>query len=118
MKPRKPSITAILKLRCPYCGVTPLQKTWFEFQEGCTDCGFKFEREVGYYNGGSGMILFPLVSVSMLCLAAILKWQLPQMTTFTILGICSATTLALSVLLFPYAMALWMYIDHRFNPIH
>ena len=50
--PKPPAETLIgraLKLRCPRCGQGKLFNGWFTMPERCSHCGFKFERDPGYF---------------------------------------------------------------------
>jgi uncharacterized protein (DUF983 family) len=40
-----------LGLRCPRCGQSPLFTGWFTMRDGCAACGFRYEREPGYFIG-------------------------------------------------------------------
>src|SRR2546427_10553869 len=51
----RPGIRGILarglRLRCPRCGCCPLYSGYFRMQERCAACGFRYEREQGYFVG-------------------------------------------------------------------
>ncbi len=117
--PQRPHFGAVLRLRCPRCGITPLRKegSWFEFDDGCARCGYRYEREPGYFWGAPWMINYPLVAVITLILGA---WYLRSDLHFHSLilaTIISTLAIALSLFLYPYARALWMYGDHFFHPL-
>ena len=41
-----------LRLRCPNCGKGALLRHWFQLQDNCSVCGFRYERgEEGYQVG-------------------------------------------------------------------
>src|SRR5688572_21566626 len=39
-------------LRCPRCGGGKLFRNWFKLKARCPTCGYKFEREAGFWLGG------------------------------------------------------------------
>ncbi len=40
-----------LAKRCPLCGGTKLFTRWFRMEERCPRCGYRFEREEGFFLG-------------------------------------------------------------------
>src|SRR5262245_44230081 len=34
-----------LRLRCPYCGIGRVMRSWFSLRDACEHCGLRFERE-------------------------------------------------------------------------
>ena len=41
-----------LRLRCPRCGGGKLFQSWFKLKARCPTCGYKIEREEGFWLGG------------------------------------------------------------------
>ncbi len=119
MLPR-PKLRAVLMLRCPYCLKQPLLKqgSWFEFEEGCPDCGYRFEREEGYFVGAPWMISYPLLGIPGLILAIRFYPYFSQhygMTAFGAVLALGACVLGLG--LYPFARAIWLVGDHMINPL-
>lgn len=117
--PKKPSLKLSLKLRCLYCGETPLlaEHSWFRFRKGCITCDYIYEREVGYYAGASQLISFPVASLFAFVLAAVLMFSFPTLNIMHVVGICGIIVVVSGALCTPISMALWMWFDHKFSPL-
>jgi len=122
MKPKKdgtqkPHWKWFLRMRCPYCGKTPLMASWFRFKQGCRPCDFRYEREIGYFMGASWMVTFPLVSLIAFIMAALLLIYFPDVNGLLVAAICSVTMIAVGILVTPFAMGLWLYLEHGLHPL-
>ena len=117
--PQNPCFSLAMKLSCPYCGQEPLlkDKSRFHFREGCLQCDYIFEREVGYYSGASQLINFPLVAVLAFVLAAGLMLLFPQLDLTYVILCAGSVMIAFGVFFMPYSMAVWMVFDHKFSPL-
>lgn len=115
----KPSLLNALRLRCLYCGKTPLSKagTWFAFDTGCKECDYLFEREAGYFVGATWMVNFPIISFFGLCVAGPLVLFGTQLGALAIAAIASAAVLIFALLSFNRCNALWIYLDHLIHPL-
>lgn len=117
---QKPKFGAALLLRCPRCGITPLRKqgSWFEFEEGCTRCGYRYEREPGYFWGAPWMINYPLVAVMTIVLTIFYLRSDMHLNSLVLASIVSGVAIGMSLFLYPFARSLWMYGDHLFHPLN
>jgi hypothetical protein len=114
-----PRLMLALRLLCPYCGVTHLRPpgAWFRFREGCELCNYRFEREPGYFSGAFQLVLFTIVALSALLLTGLgLKFAPQWPDTLLVIGVGVFILLEL-ILLVPWAMAVWMWLDHRIHPL-
>ncbi|MFW7378590.1 MAG: hypothetical protein ACOH5I_07285 [Oligoflexus sp.] len=115
----RPKLAPVFMLRCPYCAKEPLRQkgSWFEFAEGCCRCRYRYERELGYYTGASWMINFPITaSLAFLLVVALVAADLALKSTH-IAMIVTIFIFAVGILIFPYAQALWLYLEHRIRPL-
>lgn len=114
----KPSLLFAIRLRCPYCGKTPLRQlgSWFQFRLACPQCRYQFEREEGYFGGAThlGLSFMSLVSCGG---AALVLWRFPETDALAISLILAVVILGFGVWSFPYNRAIWIYIDHRLHPL-
>lgn len=120
MPKNRPSVLAVLSLKCLYCRQTTLQKpgSWFYFRQGCSECDYRFERESGYFTGASWMIGYPLLAGQGLGLCALFKlWIFPGWHINAVIALVSVISLFLTALLHPFSMAIWMYLDHHLHPL-
>ncbi len=115
----KPSFLKTLRLKCPYCGTTPLTAVGnpLAFRDGCLTCNYKYEREVGYFSGASWMITYTVAALSAMFVGAIMVWKFSDRGDFIVAGVPGLFGLAMSILFIPYGRALWMYGDHLFHPL-
>lgn len=116
---QKPKLSNALKLRCLYCGTQRLLPPgrWFVLEKGCVDCAYDYEREVGYFSGAFQMILFTIISLTAILVALGLKFFAPNLGAIGIVIVCSVVIVAQAILLLPWAMALWMWMDHNLHPL-
>lgn len=117
--PTKPSLLKALKLKCPYCGNTPLLKTgkFLDFGIGCATCNYKYEREIGYFSGASWMITYTVAALSAMIAGAIMVWKFSDQGDMVVAGVPAAFGGIAAVLFIPFGRAIWMYIDHTFHPL-
>jgi uncharacterized protein (DUF983 family) len=104
----------VVRLRCPICGVGPLFHGWFAMHERCGNCGFRFERESGYFLGSIYLNYAVMVALALalhFLLAEQLEWSLgPELAVLT--PVVAAAALAL----FRWSRALWLAFDVAFDP--
>ena len=116
----RPKLRAIVLLRCPHCLQQPLRKpgSWFEFNEGCPTCGYRYEREEGYFVGAPWMISYPILGIPGLIAAIRLYPYFSQHYVMTIFGaILALGASVLGLAFYPFARAIWLVADHLFNPL-
>ncbi|GAC1433357.1 MAG: hypothetical protein PVS3B3_29370 [Ktedonobacteraceae bacterium] len=107
-----------LRLRCPVCGKGRLFKRFFTMYEKCPICGFTFEREEGYFTGAMGI---NLVISELLVAAAIIPFATiaglnPSIPFYPILFAGLPLPVVLPLIFFRHSRALWMSVDHWWNP--
>lgn len=117
---QKPFLRAVFLLRCPRCARYPLRRprTWFQFNVGCQNCGYRYERESGYFWGAAWMINYPLVGIiAMISVAFMLQTNL-KIRGLRLAAVVSLIVAVAALLLYPFARALWMYLDQRIHPLN
>ena len=116
----KPKLFSILSLTCPYCLETSLRKKsqWFEFEEGCKTCGYRFEREPGYFFAAPWVINYPLSAIVCFALSFCLFSYAPALSVLAKSALIALGGTATALFLFPYSRAIWMVADHIFNPLN
>ena len=112
-----------IQLRCPECGISPVfkpikeiknLKEWYEPVQGCSICGYAFERESGYFLISIWAINYGVVGSIGLALAFMIDsyfhpplWKL----------ICFLLILpVLNFLFMRHAKSLFLAMDHFFDP--
>lgn len=116
---QKPSLWAALRLKCPYCREESLNKpgNWFMFKQGCPRCGYRYEREVGYYTGASWMVNFPVTGTLGFLVATFLILQ-TDLKAMPVAIITSVSVLVFCVMFFPISQGIWMVIEQSFRPLN
>lgn len=110
---RSPGVLAMLRrglrLRCPRCGDGALYQSAFTMAERCSECGFKFEREQGYFVGAiyvNYAVTIALALGGAWLLDAFIGLTLTQQLTLAI-GVAALVPLAF----FRHARSLWLALD-------
>ena len=107
-----------LLLRCPYCGKGKLFRRGFSMYEKCPVCGWRFERESGYWTGAIALNLAVtelLIAIVIVPLAAWLAITQQPITLLIIIGL--PLPFILPFLFFRHAKSLWMNFDFRVHPV-
>ncbi|HLI09811.1 MAG TPA: DUF983 domain-containing protein [Ktedonobacteraceae bacterium] len=107
-----------LRLRCPYCGKGKLFRRFYTMYDQCPVCGWRYEREEGYWTGAIALnlvvteLLIALVTVPLviwLAVSGLSIWPL------VIIGIPMCVILPL--LFFRHAKSFWMSLDFMIHPV-
>ncbi len=103
----------IARLRCPRCGEGALFRTFFERADKCGKCKWVYEREQGFWVGGSEVHMFASYGVSVVLFMPllILLGSAPMVQLGVIVGhvLCS-------VFLFRYSRAIFIGFDYFLDP--
>ncbi len=101
------------RLRCPRCGQTKLFRGLFRMEPTCTECGFKYEREPGYFLGSAYVnygLTALIVTFSYIVLRLILRIE-----NHILIGPLAAFCVLFPLFSFRYARAFWMAMDCHFD---
>jgi len=105
-----------LRKRCPSCGRGKVFSSFFRLNPRCSVCGFRFEREPGYWTGAIAVnIAFAEVWVAVLILGTVVATA-PDIPWTTVWVVGLATNAILPFLLLPYSRTLWMGLHLYFDP--
>jgi uncharacterized protein (DUF983 family) len=116
---RSPTLMNAVMLRCLYCGQTSLLRkgSLLEFADGCAECNYKYEREVGYFSGASWMMTYTFSALIAMLAGAYMVWKHSDAGDLIVASI-PALLGAISALLFiPWGRAFWMWFDHLLHPL-
>src|SRR5947209_18604961 len=107
-----------LLLRCPYCGKGKLFRRGFKMYEKCPVCGWRYEREEGYWTGAVAVNLVVtellIVIVAVPLAVALALAQMP-VTVLMIVGL--PLPFVLPLLFFRHAKSFWMSFDLMLHPV-
>jgi uncharacterized protein (DUF983 family) len=111
-------ITRGLSNRCPNCGGRTLFKagTFFETNKECPQCGFKIERDEGFFLG-SMSLNFGVTLVGFLTPVMLLAYENVIGTTFAIV-LAGAGSLLFPALFYRSSRSWWLMNYYFFLPQH
>ena len=111
-------------LKCPECGIAPMFRPlrgvrslydWFTPLDGCPRCGYAYDREIGYFLVATWVINYTVVAglavLVSFTIDALWRWPLWKHAVFVFLPMP-----LLSFLIARHAKAVWIAMDHYFDP--
>jgi len=106
--------------RCPICGTGRLFTRWFRMKERCPGCGYRFEREEGFFLGAyvvnlafaQGMVIVLAVVPLILRLA---NDPDASILPFVVGGIVGAVVAPM--VFYPWSKTVWTAIDLMLRPL-
>lgn len=104
-------------LRCPNCGRGKLFRRGFTMYEKCSVCGWRFEREEGYWTGAVAVNLVVtelLIAFIVVPLAIVFASANVSLALLLIVGL--PLPIVLPFLFYRHAKSLWMSIDFIVHP--
>jgi uncharacterized protein (DUF983 family) len=103
-----------IRLKCPRCGAGSLYAKPFHMRTHCANCDLKFEREQGYFVGAIYINYTATIAIAVPGF-----FILDVFTDITInqqLAIWVPFAVIFPLLFFHHSRALWLVLDHLFNP--
>lgn len=97
-----------LRLRCPVCGQGAMFRG-LKQRDACPHCGFRFEREPGYFTNAL-IVNYTITCLPILLVIAPLAY-FSHFTVWTLLGVGLLIAILLPILAFPFSKALWLAVD-------
>jgi uncharacterized protein (DUF983 family) len=113
------AVRAILRQRCPRCREgdifrLPLWRGPLTIHERCPVCGFKYEREPGYFLGAMyfsyGLSIPPGLAI------VLLIWRFTSWPFDTVLLAAFVAYVPLVPAVSRWARVLWLHLDQHFDP--
>lgn len=103
-----------LRLRCPYCGKGKLFSHGYTMNDHCSNCGWIFEREEGYWTGA---IAVNLVVSEMIGAIIAVPLAIAQASPLLVMGIGIPLLIALPFLFYRHSKSFWMALDFMIHPV-
>ncbi len=107
-----------IRLRCPNCGRGKLFRRFYTMYERCPACGWRFEREEGYWTGAMAvnLVISELIIASFaIPLAVVLATSKQSMVLPIVIGV--AVSVLLPFLFYRHSKSLWMCLDFMLHPV-
>ncbi|MEA2685090.1 MAG: hypothetical protein QOE93_285 [Actinomycetota bacterium] len=108
-----------LTKRCSVCGSGHLFDGWFRMKERCPRCGYKFEREEGFFLGAYTINLAIAEGLLMLLAIVPLIYLLstnPDMSVWPIVWIGLVLAILAPLFFYPFSRTIWSAIDLALRP--
>jgi uncharacterized protein (DUF983 family) len=106
-----------LFLRCPYCGKGKLFRRGYTMYEKCSVCGWRFERESGYWTGAIALNLAVTELLIAIVVVPLAAWLAITQQPITLLILGLPLPFILPFLFFRHAKSFWMSFDFRVHPV-
>lgn len=115
-----------LLLRCPACGTKPLYVRWFRVRrlsdwfsplDGCSRCGYPYEREPGYFLMAIWAVNYTFSAIVGLVLYGSMEYFF-DLPIWTLMVAVLAPVLIFSVGFARHSKAIWLATDLFFDPHH
>jgi uncharacterized protein (DUF983 family) len=106
-------ITGVFSNHCPNCGQGSVYKTLITMNETCPECGYKFEKESGYFLG-SLSITYTISFLIILPMFLILLFS--NQPLWLIIGAPTLTAILLNPLIRRMARLIWIWVDYSVTP--
>ena len=105
-----------LLARCPHCGEKRIWKSFGETVANCPTCGYRYEREEGYWVGamvvsiGAVMITFMTVFVG----GMIVTW--PDVPWNALLILTASLMVLMPIVFYRQTKTIWVWLDLLVHP--
>jgi uncharacterized protein (DUF983 family) len=107
-------LAGAIRLKCPRCGKGSLYAKPFRMRTHCPSCGLKLEREQGYFVGAIYINYAATIAIAVpgfFILDIFVRLPIEQQ-----LAIWVPFAVIFPVIFFHHSRALWLVLDHLFNP--
>lgn len=105
-----------LRKKCAVCGGGGLFDGWLNMKERCPTCGFKFEREDGFFLGAfvvnAAVTEFGILVVLVACVAL----TLPDPPLYLLVAAITAAVVV-PIVTYPFSKTVWSAIDLGMHPL-
>jgi hypothetical protein len=107
--------------RCPICGGGRLFTRWFRMKERCPTCGYRFEREEGFFLGA--YVINLVIAQGMVILLAVVPLIVrlagdpdASVVPFIAGGVVGAVVAPM--IFYPWSKTIWTAFDLMLRPVH
>ena len=108
-------LSGTLSNRCPQCTQTYIFDYFVRMRPSCSECGYVYERENGYFMGAVvlGYILGSFSTVPTFIIGIMVMHE----ELFKVLTLACLQVIVLTPILFRYSRLFWIYLDYRADPL-
>jgi uncharacterized protein (DUF983 family) len=106
-----------LTKRCPVCGGGHLYDGWFRMKERCPRCGYRFEREEGFFLGASIVNLAVAEALmAVLCIVPAIYLAAAGRTLWPVVVGGLFAALIAPFLFYPFSRTIWVALELLLRP--
>jgi uncharacterized protein (DUF983 family) len=105
--------------RCPRCGGKGVYDSWFRMKDRCPTCGYRFEREPGFFVGAY-LINFAIAEGLLFVLVmGFVFWKnsRPDAGVAVPIALAVVVSIVAPMLFYPYSRTIWSAIDLVMTPL-
>ncbi len=107
-----------LFLRCPYCGKGKLFRRFYSMYDRCPVCGWRYEREEGYWTGAIALNLVVTELLIAIVTVPVVIWlAVSGLPIWPLVAIGLPMCFILPLLFFRHAKSFWMSLDFMIHPV-
>lgn len=106
-----------LRKKCAVCGGGRLFSRWLTMKDHCPTCGFKFEREEGFFLGAFVVNVAVTEFALLVCIVVGFTLTLPHppVLLLAVLGVMLSVVVPLAS--YPFSKTVWSAIDLAMHPL-
>jgi uncharacterized protein (DUF983 family) len=107
-----------LRRRCPRCSSKGIFDSYFKLKETCPSCGYRFERESGYWVGAITINMAVAEIIFFILFITVILATMPGVEWGPLLIVAVVTNGLVPLVFYPFSKTVWMAIDlhfHRFR---
>jgi uncharacterized protein (DUF983 family) len=105
-----------LRRRCPRCG-EPAFDGWFRMREHCSRCGFRFEREPGYWVGAVIINTTVVFATFLVVFGGMVLITYPDVPWVLVLTVTATANIAIPIVFYPISKSLWLGMELSWHPL-
>jgi len=119
----KPPVGTLLRRgflkRCPRCGAGHVYQGWFRMKDRCPGCGYKFEREPGFFVGAYFINFAVTEGLLFVVMMGYIFWKNANSEAGLVLPIVVGLVFAIvaPVVFYPFSRTVWSAIDLAMTPM-
>lgn len=107
-----------LFLRCPYCGKGKLFRRFYSMYDRCPVCGWRYEREEGYWTGAMALNLVVTELLIAIVTVPVVIWlAVSGLPIWPLVAVGLPMCFILPLLFFRHAKSFWMSLDFMIHPV-
>ena len=103
--------------RCPHCNGRGIFQGFFKLRDACPSCGYRFEREEGYWTGAMIVNIAACEVWFFVLFFGTLLASLPDVSWGPLLAVALITNGLLPIVFYPHSKTLWMAMDLYMHPL-